>query len=87
MNHSIRKSGRAFASEHVLAVLAKILFEEVPRASELRPGIPVLYMSGYAQAVIGPMGDLSAGHTILDKPFTEAALLERVADALSRARA
>jgi hypothetical protein len=44
-------------------------------------------MSGYAQAVIGPMGDLSAGHTILDKPFTEAALFERVADALSRARA
>ena len=61
--------------------------EVAAKVSELRPGIPVLYMSGYAQAVIGPMGDLSAGHTILDKPFTEVALFERVADALSRARA
>ena len=37
------------------------------------------------EAVIWPMGDLSAGHTIIDKPFTEATLLERVAEALSRA--
>ena len=36
---------------------------------------------------VGPMGDLSAGHTILDKPFTEAQLLERVAEALSRSTA
>jgi CheY-like chemotaxis protein len=69
-------------------VMPGMLGKEVAvKVSELRPGIPVLYMSGYAQAVIGPMGDLSAGHTILDKPFTEAALFERVADALSRARA
>jgi signal transduction histidine kinase/ActR/RegA family two-component response regulator len=61
--------------------------EVAARVTELRPGIGVLYMSGYAQAVIGPMGDLSAGHTILDKPFTEAALFERVAEALSRASA
>jgi signal transduction histidine kinase/CheY-like chemotaxis protein len=57
------------------------------RVSELRPGIAVLYMSGYAQSVIGPMGDLANGNAIVDKPFTEAALLERVAGALSAARA
>jgi hypothetical protein len=40
-------------------------------------------MSGYAQAVIGPMGDLSAGHQIIDKPFTEATLLQRVRQLLA----
>jgi signal transduction histidine kinase len=69
-------------------VMPGMLGKEVAaRVSELRPQIGVLYMSGYAQAVIGPMGDLSAGHTIIDKPFTEAQLLERVAEALSRASA
>ena len=69
-------------------VMPGMLGKEVAaRVAELRPGIAVLYMSGYAQAVIGPMGDLSAGHTILDKPFTEAQLLERVAEALSRSTA
>jgi CheY-like chemotaxis protein len=60
--------------------------EVAARVSEARPGIRVLYMSGYAQSVIGPMGDLAAGQAIVDKPFTEAALLQRVADALNRAR-
>ena len=69
-------------------VMPGMLGKEVAaRVGELRPGIAVLYMSGYAQAVIGPMGDLAAGHTIIDKPFTEAALLERVAQALSRVSA
>jgi CheY-like chemotaxis protein len=69
-------------------VMPGMLGKEVAtRVAELRPGIAVLYMSGYAQAVIGPMGDLSAGHTIIDKPFTAAVLLERVAEALSRASA
>jgi len=69
-------------------VMPGMLGKEVAtRVSELRPGIGVLYMSGYAQAVIGPMGDLSAGHAILDKPFTAAQLLERVAEALSRSTA
>ncbi|UQA63042.1 serine/threonine-protein kinase PknK [Polyangium aurulentum] len=30
----------AFAGDHVMAVLAKLLFEEVPRADELRDGVP-----------------------------------------------
>ncbi len=69
-------------------VMPGMLGKEVAvRVGELRPGIPVLYMSGYAQAVIAPMGDLAAGHAIIDKPFSEAALLERVAEALSRASA
>jgi hypothetical protein len=44
-------------------------------------------MSGYARAVIGPMGDLSSGAGIIDKPFTEADLLERICEALNAAEA
>jgi eukaryotic-like serine/threonine-protein kinase len=32
---------RAFVGEHVMALLAKILFEDVPRLRELRPDIPL----------------------------------------------
>jgi CheY-like chemotaxis protein len=69
-------------------VMPGMLGKEIAaRVAQLRPGIPVLYMSGYAQAVIGPMGDLSSGHAIIDKPFTEAQLLDRVAEALNRSTA
>ena len=60
-------------------VMPEMLGKEVAeRVSALRPGIRVLFMSGYAQPVIGPMGDLADGGEIVDKPFTEAALLERL---------
>jgi CheY-like chemotaxis protein len=61
--------------------------EVATRLSAARPGIAVLYMSGYAQSVIGPMGDLATGLPIIDKPFSEAALLERISELLSAARA
>jgi signal transduction histidine kinase len=65
-------------------VMPQMLGREVAdRVAALRPGIAVLFMSGYAQAVIGPMGDLSAGHQIIDKPFTEATLLQRVRQLLA----
>jgi CheY-like chemotaxis protein len=68
-------------------VMPGMLGKEVAaRMLERRPGIQVLYMSGYAQSVIGPIGDLSAGHPIIDKPFTETALRGRVAETLSTAR-
>ncbi len=53
------------------------------RVGALRPGIRVLFMSGYAQNVIGPMGDLTDGHQIIDKPFTEATLLRRLSTLLA----
>jgi signal transduction histidine kinase len=60
-------------------VMPEMLGKEVAeRVSELRPGISVLFMSGYAQPVIGAMGDLAGGREIIDKPFTEAALLDRL---------
>jgi CheY-like chemotaxis protein len=66
-------------------VMPAMLGKEVAeRFTALRPETQVLFMSGYAQAVLAPMGDLAAGRDIIDKPFTEAALLERLR-ALSRA--
>jgi signal transduction histidine kinase len=52
-------------------------------AQELRPGLPVLYVSGYA----GGFGDEVAGADVLEKPFSPAVLADRVAQALTAAAA
>ncbi len=66
-------------------VMPYMLGKEVAeRIGALRPGIRVLFMSGYAQNVIGPMGgDLADGREIIDKPFTEATLLRRLSTLLA----
>ncbi|MFI5934384.1 ATP-binding protein [Actinoplanes sp. NPDC051494] len=48
------------------------------RVHALRPGVPVLYMSGYAQPVLTEHGTLQAGVSLIEKPFAAAQLLERV---------
>ena len=55
------------------------------RVAERRPGIPVLYMSGYTADVIAHHGVLDPDIMLLEKPFTPDALLERVQDALRSA--
>ena len=60
----------------------KALAEEVTR---LRPHIQVLFMSGYAQPVLGTRGNLEPGMLLVEKPFTEALLLAKVREALQRA--
>jgi len=52
--------------------------EVAARIHELRPEIPVLYMSGYAQPVLTENGTLQQGVTIIEKPFTRRDLLDRV---------
>jgi signal transduction histidine kinase/CheY-like chemotaxis protein len=65
-------------------VMPYMLGKEVAeRVGALRPGIRVLFMSGYAQNVIGPIGNLADGHPIIDKPFTEATLLQRLSTLLA----
>ncbi|MEU4214113.1 PAS domain S-box protein [Actinoplanes sp. NPDC026623] len=52
--------------------------EVAARVSALRPGIPVLYMSGYAQPVLTENGTLPPGVSIIEKPFTRSDLLDGV---------
>ena len=48
----------------------------------LRPDIKVLFMSGYTDDAIAHHGVLAAGTTLLNKPFSQAALHAAVSDAL-----
>jgi two-component system, cell cycle sensor histidine kinase and response regulator CckA len=66
-------------------VMPKMLGKEVAeRIVELRPGTRVLYMSGYAQPVLGTQGTLAEGVILLEKPFSEPTLLAKVRESLDR---
>jgi CheY-like chemotaxis protein len=53
------------------------------RVRKLRPGIEVLYMSGYAQPVLASQGRLEPGVALVDKPFSEADLLAKAGQVLN----
>jgi CheY-like chemotaxis protein len=66
-------------------IMPEMLGNEVAaRVGEIRPGIPALFMSGYAQPILDTHGIPSPRYDILEKPFTEVALLTRVRTALTR---
>jgi PAS domain S-box-containing protein len=46
------------------------------------PDIRVLYMSGYAQPVLASQGTLDPGVTLVEKPFSEVSLIERIREVL-----
>jgi two-component system, cell cycle sensor histidine kinase and response regulator CckA len=50
---------------------------------EMRPGLRVLYISGYTSEITGRHGLLEGGQSFLEKPFSPAQLAERVHDVLS----
>jgi PAS domain S-box-containing protein len=56
--------------------------ELVQRITSEHPTIRVLYMSGYAQPIMGDGGTLGRGVLLLEKPFTEPLLLAKVEQAL-----
>jgi CheY-like chemotaxis protein len=66
-------------------VMPQMLGKEVAeRVHEIRPSIRVLYMSGYAQPVLASQGTLEEGVILVEKPFTEAALIAKVREVLDK---
>ena len=57
------------------------------RAQEIRPGLRVLYMSGYSRNAVVHQGRLDDGIELLQKPITQTHLASRVRDVLDRAAA
>jgi PAS domain S-box-containing protein len=58
--------------------------EVATRIQAIRRGLPVLFMSGYAQPVLG--STLGDGQALLEKPFTEIQLLSEVRELLDAVR-
>ena len=56
--------------------------ELAQRVLAVRPGLKVLYMSGYTENVIGRDGTLDVGVALLQKPFPMRDLVERVRELL-----
>ena len=52
------------------------------RLLALRPGIKVLFMSGYPAAAVAPHGTLDPGTPLLQKPFTPGSLARKVREVL-----
>jgi FixJ family two-component response regulator len=56
--------------------------ELVKRLAKLRPGVKVMYMSGYPDSSMVHQDDLDPNALFLDKPFTPEQLLSKVREAL-----
>ena len=54
------------------------------RLRELRPGLRVLFASGYPEDAIAQQGVLNSGVDLIPKPYTPAALVARVREILER---
>jgi CheY-like chemotaxis protein/two-component sensor histidine kinase len=59
--------------------------ELAERASEIRPGVKVLYMSGYTDNIIGHHGITVTAGRFLQKPFTPRILAGKVREVLDQA--
>jgi CheY-like chemotaxis protein len=57
--------------------------EVAKRILAMRPNVRVLYISGYAQPMLGATGTLDEGVLLLEKPFTESTLMAKVKQALA----
>jgi len=80
------------AAEHpgrIDVVLADVI---MPRTSgpglmtklrELRPGAPVVFMSGFTENALGHHGVLESSHPFLQKPFSPEALARKIREALA----
>jgi two-component system, cell cycle sensor histidine kinase and response regulator CckA len=78
--HEALELGRSRAIDLLLTdmVMPKLGGLEVATAlREAKPELKVIYMSGYAEGVLEP-GVLGSGTALLEKPFSFAALTEKV---------
>jgi PAS domain S-box-containing protein len=67
-------------------IMPEILGSElVTLAKELRPGLAVLFMSGYTDQLIGNSTNGAAEVPVVEKPFTAETLLARVDEVISHA--
>jgi DNA-binding response OmpR family regulator len=57
-------------------------YEVGRRIAELRPGVRIVYMSGYTQDVLDRQGFLGSGVAFIPKPFSTPELLARVREVL-----
>ena len=53
---------------------------------QIQPGIAVLYMSGYTQGILDAQGVLRPGINLIEKPFSELALLRKIHSVLRPSR-
>jgi CheY-like chemotaxis protein len=68
-------------------VMPHMLGKEVAeRIRAVKPGIEVLYMSGYAQPVLATQGRLDADAQVIEKPFSAASLIEKAGRTLGGRR-
>jgi signal transduction histidine kinase len=64
-------------------IMPQMLGKEVAdRIQATRPTIRTLFMSGYAHPVLANQGTLDPGVVLLEKPFTEPALLNKIKEVL-----
>jgi CheY-like chemotaxis protein len=54
-------------------------------ARQIRPGLPVVFSSGYAREALIEQGRASAQSIILNKPYRKAELAHRLREALTAA--
>jgi signal transduction histidine kinase len=72
---------------HLLAtdvVMPHMLGKEVAeKMQEIKPGVAVLFMSGYARTVLAAQGSLDPNVALVEKPFSEAELLKQAGQVLN----
>lgn len=65
-------------------VMPNMLGKEVAeKIRAVKPGIEVLYMSGYAQPVLASQGRLDPGVHLIEKPFSATSLIEKAGQVLN----
>jgi nitrogen-specific signal transduction histidine kinase len=75
-------------SQHIDLLLTDVIMPEsyghelAETIRNSRPGLCVLYMSGYALQLLSSSGILAPGIELIEKPFSEAALLTKVRNVL-----